>query len=128
MRWTVPERPIHESEQTKKEAYVLYPVLFIGGGLMVAGCIYMFNGFVEKLLILACCYFAFWIATTMTGSMRKEYESKAKAWSEYWGDYWEEERQLRLKIHRLPDDSIEKDELQSLLDRMHNHYERYYCN
>lgn len=128
MRWTVPERPIHESEQKKKEAYVLYPVLFIGGGLMVAGCFYMFDGFVEKLLSLACCYFAFWIASTMTGSMRKEYESKAKAWSEYWGDYWEEERQLRLKIHRLPDDSIEKDELQSLLDRMHNHYERYYCN
>lgn len=128
MRWTVPERPVHESVQSKKEARVLYPVLFIGGGLMVAGCFYMFDGFVEKLLSLACCYFAFWIATTMTGSMRKEYEAKAKAWSEYWGEYWEEERQLRIRIDRMPEGSEERLELEDELGRMRKHYDKYYCS
>lgn len=127
MRYTVPVRPISEIEQQKKERFAFYPILIVSSVLMCAGSTSLFSGFLEKLLCLVSCYFSFWIASYVSDTMRKEYERTADAWHSYWADYWEEERRMRIQIDRLPEDSSDRIDLENELNRMHKHYEKYYC-
>lgn len=127
MRWSVPERPIPEYQQSRKEKYAFFAA-FIVSLMALAFPILLFDGFVENLFCLSLVYFAFWFSGFVEKTMRKEYDRISDAWLSYWGEYWEEERQLRIRIDRMPEGSEERLELEDELARMRKHYDKYYCS